>query len=111
MPAATPSTQIKQAAEYGLGCDQRVAARLRQFPDTHALGLDAAQGLTAAETFLLDLDDATRAWISASSPAAAGGPKHNPPVWLLLRDRRRMLPARLISLRPVLRWRHDEHSA
>ena len=41
---------------------QRVAALLLQFPDVHALGLEAAQGLTAAETFFWDLDDATRAW-------------------------------------------------
>ena len=55
---------IKQAAEFGLGRngDQRVAALLLQFPDTHALGLQAAQGLTAAETFFWDLDDSTRAW-------------------------------------------------
>ena len=55
---------IKQAAEFGLGRsgDQRVAALLLQFPDTHALGLEAAQGLTASETFFWDLDDATRAW-------------------------------------------------
>ncbi len=55
---------IKQAGEFGLGrsSDQRVAALLLQFPDTHALGLEAAQGLTASETFFWDLDDATRAW-------------------------------------------------
>jgi branched-chain amino acid transport system substrate-binding protein len=55
---------IKQAAEFGLGRngDQRVAALLLQFPDTHALGLQAAQGLTAAETFFWDLNDSTRAW-------------------------------------------------
>ncbi|MGC2714554.1 MAG: ABC transporter substrate-binding protein, partial [Pseudolabrys sp.] len=55
---------IKQAGEFGLGRsgDQRVAALLLQFPDTHALGLEAAQGLTASETFFWDLDDATRAW-------------------------------------------------
>jgi len=55
---------IKQAGEFGLARsgDQRVAALLLQFPDTHALGLEAAQGLTASETFFWDLDDATRAW-------------------------------------------------
>lgn len=55
---------IKQAAEFGLGRggDQRLAALLLQFPDTHALGLEAAQGLVASETFFWDLDDATRAW-------------------------------------------------
>jgi branched-chain amino acid transport system substrate-binding protein len=55
---------VKQAAEFGLGRgnDQRLAALLLQFPDTHALGLEAAQGLTATETFFWDLDDATRGW-------------------------------------------------
>src|ERR1700761_4634598 len=55
---------IKQAGEFGLTrkSDQRVAALLLQFPDTHALGLEAAQGLTASETFYWDLNDATRAW-------------------------------------------------
>src|SRR5499427_85001 len=47
---------IKQAAEFGLSHsnDQRVAALLLQFPDTHALGLETAQGLTATETFFWD---------------------------------------------------------
>jgi branched-chain amino acid transport system substrate-binding protein len=55
---------IKQAGEFGLSRsgDQRVAALLLQFPDTHALGLEAAQGLTASETFYWDLNDTTRAW-------------------------------------------------
>jgi branched-chain amino acid transport system substrate-binding protein len=55
---------IKQAAEFGLGrsSDQHMAALLLQFPDTHALGLESAQGLTATETFFWDLNDATRAW-------------------------------------------------
>ena len=54
----------QQAAEFGLGrgSDQRLAALLLQFPDTHALGLEAAQGLIASETFFWDLDDKTRAW-------------------------------------------------
>jgi branched-chain amino acid transport system substrate-binding protein len=55
---------IKQAAEFGLGKGggQRLVGLLVQFPDTHALGLSVAQGLTATETFYWDLDDATRAW-------------------------------------------------
>ena len=55
---------IKQAAEFGLGrtASQRVAALLLQFTDVHALGLEVAQGLTATETFVWDLNDATRAW-------------------------------------------------
>src|SRR5262252_9508027 len=67
---------IKQAAEFGLGRkgDQRVAALLLQFPDTHALGLEAAQGLTASETFFWDLDDATRAWTKRLVARNAGKP-------------------------------------
>jgi branched-chain amino acid transport system substrate-binding protein len=55
---------IKQAAEFGLAKTgaQHVAALLLQFPDVHALGLEVAQGLTATETFVSDLDDQTRAW-------------------------------------------------
>jgi branched-chain amino acid transport system substrate-binding protein len=55
---------IKQAAEFGLGrtVAQHVAALLLQFPDVHALGLEVAQGLTATETFVWDLNDQTRAW-------------------------------------------------
>jgi len=55
---------IKQAAEFGIGKGggQRLVGLLVQFPDTHALGLTVAQGLTATETFYWDLDAATRAW-------------------------------------------------
>jgi branched-chain amino acid transport system substrate-binding protein len=55
---------IKQAAEFGLAKTgaQHVAALLLQFPDVHALGLEVAQGLTATETFVWNLDDQTRAW-------------------------------------------------
>jgi branched-chain amino acid transport system substrate-binding protein len=67
---------IKQAGEFGLGRkgDQRVAALLLQFPDTHALGLEAAQGLTASETFFWDLNDATRAWTKRLVARNAGKP-------------------------------------
>jgi branched-chain amino acid transport system substrate-binding protein len=67
---------VKQAGEFGLGRkgDQRVAALLLQFPDTHALGLEAAQGLTASETFFWDLDDATRAWTKRLLARNAGKP-------------------------------------
>jgi branched-chain amino acid transport system substrate-binding protein len=67
---------IKQAGEFGLGRkgDQRVAALLLQFPDTHALGLEAAQGLTASETFFWDLDDATRAWTKRLVARNSGKP-------------------------------------
>jgi len=67
---------VKQAGEFGLGRkgDQRVAALLLQFPDTHALGLEAAQGLTASETFFWDLNDATRAWTKRLLARNAGKP-------------------------------------
>ena len=67
---------VKQAGEFGLGRkgDQRVAALLLQFPDTHALGLEAAQGLTASETFFWDLNDATRAWTKRLAARNAGKP-------------------------------------
>jgi len=55
---------IKQAAEFGIGKGggQRLVGLLVQFPDTHALGLNVAQGLTVTETFYWDLNDATRSW-------------------------------------------------
>ena len=67
---------VKQAGEFGLGRkgDQRVAALLLQFPDTHALGLEAAQGLTASETFFWDLNDATRAWTKRLAARNSGKP-------------------------------------
>ena len=63
-PAATPSTRSNRPrnSAWAAASDQHLAALLLQFPDTHALGLEAAQGLTATETFFWDLDDATRAW-------------------------------------------------
>src|SRR6266576_1694335 len=47
---------------------------LLQFHDTHALGLEAAQGLTASETFFWDLDDATRAWTKRLVARNSGKP-------------------------------------
>jgi branched-chain amino acid transport system substrate-binding protein len=52
---------IKQAAEFGLMAgDQIVSALAFTIASTHALGLDIAQGLWAAETFYWDRDDASR---------------------------------------------------
>jgi hypothetical protein len=64
---------IKQAAEFGLGRTDalHVAALLLQFPDVHALGLEVAQGLTATETFVWDLDDHTRAAATIRRPTQA----------------------------------------
>jgi branched-chain amino acid transport system substrate-binding protein len=67
---------IKQASEFGLGRGggQRVAGLLVQFPDTHALGLQAAQGLTVTETFYWDLTDGTRAWTKRLMERNSGKP-------------------------------------
>jgi branched-chain amino acid transport system substrate-binding protein len=55
---------IKQAAEFGIGKDgkQRLVGLLVQYTDTHALGLNVAQGLSVTETFYWDMDEKTRAW-------------------------------------------------
>jgi branched-chain amino acid transport system substrate-binding protein len=54
---------IKQAAEFGIVAKgQKLASLLAFISDIKALGLPAAQGLTLAEAFYWDRDDATRAW-------------------------------------------------
>lgn len=53
---------IKQATEFGLTPSIRLAALLMYVTDVHALGLDAAQGLSLTETFYWDLNDRTRAF-------------------------------------------------
>ena len=66
MPAATPSTAIKQAAEFGIvKGGQSLAGLLVFITDVHALGLKTAQGLICTETFYWDLNDQTRAWTQA----------------------------------------------
>jgi branched-chain amino acid transport system substrate-binding protein len=51
---------IKQAHEFGLKA--RLATLLMFIPDVHALGLEAAQGLTLTESFYWDMNDRTRAF-------------------------------------------------
>ncbi|GAC1563007.1 MAG: ABC transporter substrate-binding protein [Beijerinckiaceae bacterium] len=52
---------VKQAAEFGLTqSGQTLAALLLFISDVHALGLNAAQGLTFTETFYWDMNDQTR---------------------------------------------------
>jgi len=54
---------IKQAAEFGIvSKGQRLASLLVFISDIHALGLEAAHGLTLSESFYWDRDDQTRAW-------------------------------------------------
>ena len=53
---------IKQAAEFGLTRQMKVAALLMYLSDVHGLGLETAQGLYMTESFYWDLNDRTRAF-------------------------------------------------
>ena len=59
---------IKQAAEFGLTPAVRLAALLMYVTDVHALGLEAAQGLSLTETFYWDLNGRTRAFAQRVLP-------------------------------------------
>jgi branched-chain amino acid transport system substrate-binding protein len=60
---------VKQAAEFGLTRGgMRIAAILILLPEVHAIGLSAAQGLVATETFYWDQDDASRAFARRFQP-------------------------------------------
>lgn len=66
---------VKQAAEFGVvQGGQRLAGLLVFISDVHALGLQAAQGLTLTTGFYWDLNDKTRAF--AKRFAAANGGKY-----------------------------------
>ena len=63
MPAATPPTTIKQAAEFGIvQGGQKLAALLLFITDVKSIGLKTAQGLNFTETFYWDMNDETRAF-------------------------------------------------
>jgi len=53
---------IKQAGEFGLTRQQKLAALLIYITDVHSLGLDVAQGMLLTAGFYWDLNDETRAW-------------------------------------------------
>ena len=53
---------IKQAREFGLTPQMKVAALFVQLSDVHSLGLGAAQGLQLAESFYWDRTEGTRAF-------------------------------------------------
>ncbi len=52
---------VKQAAEFGLTGQMKLAALLMFISDVNGLGLPAAQGLNLTESFYWDLNDRTRA--------------------------------------------------
>jgi len=54
---------IKQAAEFGVNKQMKIAAMLMYNSNVHALGLETAQGLLMTEAFYWDLNDRTRAWM------------------------------------------------
>jgi len=53
---------VKQAAEFGLAGQMRVAALLTLINDVHGMGLQVAQGLFLTESFYWDMNDGTRAF-------------------------------------------------
>jgi branched-chain amino acid transport system substrate-binding protein len=53
---------IKQAHEFGLTRQQKLAALLIYITDIHSLGLGVAQGMLLTEGFYWDMNDETRAW-------------------------------------------------
>jgi branched-chain amino acid transport system substrate-binding protein len=66
---------IKQAHEFGLNSTMKIAALLMFITDVHALGLNAASGLTLTESFYWDMNDRTRAWTKRVLPKT---PKNYP---------------------------------
>ncbi len=55
---------IKQAHEFGLQKQMKIAAMLFYNSNVHALGLETAQGLLLTESFYWDLNDRTRAFMA-----------------------------------------------
>ena len=53
---------IKQAVEFGLNRQMKMAALLMFISDVNGLGLEVAQGLNLTESFYWDLNDRTRAF-------------------------------------------------
>jgi branched-chain amino acid transport system substrate-binding protein len=56
------SNSLKQAAEFGLGKQQRLAALIMGQNNVRALGLQASQGINLLVPFYWDMNDATRAF-------------------------------------------------
>jgi branched-chain amino acid transport system substrate-binding protein len=53
---------IKQAGEFGITPQMKIAPLFIQLSDVNALGLSVAKGLQFVEAFYWDLNDKTRAW-------------------------------------------------
>jgi branched-chain amino acid transport system substrate-binding protein len=63
---------VKAASEFGISKKQQLAALLIFISDVHSLGLNAAQGLYAAEGFYWDQNDDTRKWSKAFAAKMGG---------------------------------------
>ncbi len=67
------TNSIKQASEFGIvKGGQSLAGLLVFITDVHALGLQAAQGLTFTTTFYWDMNDQTRAFSKRFAPQDKG---------------------------------------
>ena len=66
------ATCIKQAREFGLTRNMRIAGLLMSFMEVHSLGLPTAQGLLMTEPFYWDLNDRTRAFSERVRPRMPG---------------------------------------
>jgi branched-chain amino acid transport system substrate-binding protein len=64
------TNQIKQARQFGLMDSMKVAGLLLQIQSIHSLGLQAAQGILATESFYWDLNDRTRAFTKRLLPTS-----------------------------------------
>jgi branched-chain amino acid transport system substrate-binding protein len=53
---------VKQAGEFGISRQQKLAGLIVFIADIHSLGLQSAQGLMLSSAFYWDLNDETRAW-------------------------------------------------
>jgi branched-chain amino acid transport system substrate-binding protein len=72
------SQSLKQAAEFGLGQQQRLAALVFDLQHVPPLGLQAAQGVKTIQAFYWDANDATRDFAKRFSAAHPKGeyPNH-----------------------------------
>jgi branched-chain amino acid transport system substrate-binding protein len=68
---------VKQAREFGLTRNMKIAGLLLSFMEVHALGLDVAQGLVLSEPFYWNLNDRTRAFTTRVRPRM---PNNAPPA-------------------------------
>jgi branched-chain amino acid transport system substrate-binding protein len=53
---------VKQAGEFGITREQKLAGLIVFIADIHSLGLESAKGLMLSSAFYWDLNDETRAW-------------------------------------------------